>query len=46
MVKFRNLAIHLYWKVDIEKVFDILKNHLGDFSKFEKCIVEYIEREK
>ncbi len=46
MVKFRNLAIHLYWKVDMEKVFDILKSHLDDFSKFEKYIVEYIEKER
>ena len=28
MAKFRNLIVHLYWKVDNKEVYNILKNNL------------------
>jgi Protein of unknown function DUF86 len=32
MAKFRNLIVHLYWKVDNAEVYNILKNNLDDFD--------------
>ncbi|MFQ6071746.1 MAG: DUF86 domain-containing protein [Methanosarcinales archaeon] len=40
MAKFRNLLVHLYWKVDDEKMYEILQTELGDFEEF----VRYISR--
>lgn len=34
MAKFRNLLVHLYWKVDNEKVCEILQSELDDFGEF------------
>lgn len=38
MARFRNLLVHLYWKVDDERVYEILKNETGDFEEFVKLI--------
>lgn len=38
MAKFRNLLVHLYWKVDDEKIYEILQSELGDFDEFIKQI--------
>lgn len=42
MVQFRNRLVHLYWEVDAEVIYDILKNNLGDFNVFTKYVVNYI----
>jgi len=34
MAKFRNLLVHLYWKVDDERVCEILQKNLQDFVEF------------
>jgi len=34
MAKFRNLLVHLYWKVDDEKIYEILQSELDDFEEF------------
>jgi len=34
MAKFRNLLVHLYWKIDEEKVYEILQSELTDFDEF------------
>ena len=34
MAKFRNLLVHLYWKVDDEKIYEILQSELADFDEF------------
>jgi uncharacterized protein YutE (UPF0331/DUF86 family) len=39
MAKFRNLLVHLYWRVDDEKIYKILQSELGDFEEFIKQIV-------
>lgn len=41
MVGFRNIIVHLYEKTDIEIVYGLYKNHLGDFDLFSKEILEY-----
>ena len=38
MAKFRNLLVHLYWKVDDGKIYEILQSELGDFDEFIKQI--------
>jgi uncharacterized protein YutE (UPF0331/DUF86 family) len=42
MVKFRNLLVHLYWEVENEKLYDYLKNNLGDFEEFKSAIRNYL----
>jgi hypothetical protein len=34
MAKFRNLLVHLYWKVDDERIYDVLQSELDDFDDF------------
>ncbi|MFH1776949.1 MAG: DUF86 domain-containing protein [Candidatus Omnitrophota bacterium] len=43
MVKFRNLLVHIYWKIDLDKVYAILQDGLDDFTKFEKAVVRFLE---
>ena len=40
--KFRNILIHMYAEVDVDRVYEILQNDLGDFDEFAKCIGRYI----
>lgn len=42
MAKFRNLLVHLYWKVNDEMVYDILQKNLVDFDKFENYMKIYL----
>jgi uncharacterized protein YutE (UPF0331/DUF86 family) len=42
MVGFRNLLVHVYAKVEDEKVVEILRQHLGDFDSFREAIAEAI----
>jgi len=40
MAKFRNLLIHLYWKVDDERLYQILQSRLKDLDLFIGCITK------
>lgn len=42
MAKFRNLVVHLYWKVDNAEVYSIVKNNLDDFEVIKKALREYL----
>lgn len=42
MAKFRNLVVHLYWKVDNAEVYSIVKNNLDDFDVIKKALREYL----
>lgn len=44
MAKFRKLLVHVYGKVDDRKVYEILQARLGDFERFESCILSYLRR--
>lgn len=44
MVKFRNLIIHLYRKVDDNKVHEILQTRLNDFENFLKAIGTFLKQ--
>lgn len=41
MAGFRNLLIHEYEQISIEKVYDILRHRLGDFDTFCKELANY-----
>lgn len=43
MAKFRNLLVHLYWQVDKERVYEILKENLNDFRIFEEGIRKFLK---
>ncbi|MFH1847567.1 MAG: DUF86 domain-containing protein [Candidatus Omnitrophota bacterium] len=43
MVGFRNLIVHEYAGLDMDKVYSILKSRLGDFNIFLREISDYIK---
>lgn len=45
MARFRNLLIHLYWRVDDERVYRILVENLDDFDQFLEAIGKVLLRE-
>ncbi len=38
MAKFRNLLVHLYWKVDDKKIHQILKEDIWDIKEYLKIV--------
>ena len=34
MARFRNLLMHMYWKIDYGQVFEMLRDNLGDLRAF------------
>jgi uncharacterized protein YutE (UPF0331/DUF86 family) len=40
---FRNILVHIYEEVDIEKLHEFL-NNLNDFDKFSKYIAQYLKK--
>jgi len=40
MAKFRNRLVHIYWEVDDEVIYQILKKDLQDIGKFRDKIIE------
>lgn len=44
MAKFRNVLVHLYMEVDLEKVYYYLQHDLDDFDLFAKYISEYLAK--
>ena len=44
--KFRNILVHMYAEVDVEMVYEILQNNLGDFDEFAKYIARYLENKE
>lgn len=45
MAKFRNLLVYLYWKVDNNRLDEILKESLNDFVIFEEGIRGFLKEE-
>ena len=39
MARFRNLLVHMYWKVDYGTLYEVLQNNLKDFRLFSEAIV-------
>ncbi|OQX81996.1 MAG: hypothetical protein B6D56_00990 [Candidatus Omnitrophica bacterium 4484_70.1] len=44
MVGLRNILIHEYSSIDLNKVYDILQNKLDDFYKFIEYIEDYLKK--
>ncbi len=42
MVKFRNIVVHDYDKIDVAIVINILKKHLNDFKTFKNCVLQVL----
>lgn len=42
MARFRNLLVHMYWKVDYEKVYDVLQHSLEDLRVFSQAIAKLL----
>ncbi len=43
MVRFRNLLVHRYWEVQLDLVYEILRNHLDDIRQFAAEVSEFME---
>jgi uncharacterized protein YutE (UPF0331/DUF86 family) len=39
MSRFRNLLVHMYWKVDYSTLYELIQNNLQDLRHFSKTIV-------
>lgn len=44
IARFRNILVHMYAELDQAKVYAALTEHLGDFDRFAKVIVNFLER--
>ncbi len=42
MARFRNLLVHMYWKVDYGQVYDVIQHHLGDLRAFAAAVVRLL----
>jgi len=45
MARFRNLLVHLYWKVDDSEVYRVIREDLGDFDRYLASIGHYLKSE-
>jgi len=42
MARFRNLLVHMYWKIDYTAVYDIINNNTDDLEEFCRQVVDLI----
>jgi len=42
MAGFRNILVHLYMKVDLQKVYDYMQNDLEKFEQFAQYVSQYL----
>lgn len=42
MARFRNLLVHVYWKIDYGQIYDIIATRLDDLRAFRTAMVELI----
>lgn len=45
MVRFRNLLVHLYWKVDDGEVYRVIQEDLHDFERYLLSLGHYLKAE-
>lgn len=43
MAKFRNVLVHLYLEVDLQRVYRYLQENLGDFETFARYVSEWLQ---
>lgn len=46
MAGFRNILVHAYGEVDLEKVAQMLRENLGDFREFAEYLCTYLQEEE
>lgn len=46
MAGMRNAIVHVYWNLDYEKLFEMLKHRLHDFEDFARYIVDYVKKDE
>jgi uncharacterized protein YutE (UPF0331/DUF86 family) len=44
MARFRNVLVHLYADVDLDRVYGYIQNDLGDFETFANYVAAYLDR--
>ncbi len=44
MAKFRNRLVHMYWQIEPESVYRILKEDINDFQLYRDAIVDYFNQ--
>lgn len=44
MARFRNRIVHFYGEMDLQRVFRLLQDHLGDFDRYLVAIERYLAR--
>lgn len=44
MMRFRNILVHAYLRVDVDKVRENLQKGLPDFAEFARCVLEFLRR--
>lgn len=42
MARFRNMLVHVYWKIDYSRVYHIIEEHLDDLRAFVRAIGELL----
>ena len=42
MARFRNVLVHIYWKVDDKKVYEIMKKDISDLEVFIEEVKKYV----
>lgn len=40
LAEFRNVLVHIYWKLDMDEIYGILQNDMETLKEFEKRIIE------
>ena len=45
MARFRNLLVHVYAQVDIERVYEHLQSHLDDFGQFAQQVLQCLAQD-
>ena len=45
MARFRNLLVHAYAQIDIERVYEHLQNHLDDFGQFAQHVLQFLAQD-
>ncbi len=46
MAKFRNILVHVYWKIDDEKVHEIPRSDTGDLEEFIQEVKNYVGKKR
>jgi len=44
MARFRNILVHIYWKIDDEKVYEIIKKDVSDLERFIEEVRNHVGR--